>query len=396
MAESAIRPQGRARGAEILRIAGRDRAAAVVALRALSLQEQAAACEELRPELRSRFLLLLDAPEEVVPLLAETELCVTIRATGMSEAAWLLELATAEQRQACFDLDCWSNGRLELDRVTEWIDALCEAGRPTLVAALGQVDAEIGVLALAAFAEVTIVSKEDDPPEGAFTEDGVVYFRPRDEASFARVREIALATFSEDQPAYWRLVYGVLHESRAEAEEWARRWHEGRLADLGFPAREQAMQLYSPLRVDNLPALPESPAARPERAGELVASGELPAELTGTLVGEALRELSGGEAAQALAGVLAVANGVAVADRLRLSDADAIPAALRKAVRGIDRGLREVVAARRVTAPIALEQIHPRELFRVGAAADGLRPRSLSPGELEALVGGGDGGESAA
>ncbi len=387
MSDSDLARLGRASGSEILRLSRRDRAAAVRAVRELPPEAQAQACQDLRPEVRHQFLMLLDSPEKVVPLLPEMELCATIRSGGMSEAAWLLELATAEQRQACFDLDCWSGERIELDRVTEWIDGLIEAGRPTLVTALEQLDPELSVLALAGLTEVAVLSRDDEPPDGFFTEDGVVYFGPRNDGSFSRVKEIAQATFSEDQPIYWRLVYGLIYESMSEAEEWALRWRQGRLLDLGFPGREQAMRAYSPLAIEALPALPAEPGARPERTGELVETAELPAELAGTRFGEALRELPAQAAADALAGVLSLANALAVADRLRLSEPESIPTALRKAVRGLDRGLAEVAAARRAAAGSVLEHVPALELFRIGATLDPeLRPPPFTPEEVRQLA----------
>ena len=102
-------------GVALLRLGRSDRAAARARLRELAPAELASLAQELRPESRSEFLMLVERPEDVVPLLPEAELVHTVRAGGMSDAAWLLELATPEQRVACFDLDCW-NGRRDRDR----------------------------------------------------------------------------------------------------------------------------------------------------------------------------------------------------------------------------------------------------------------------------------------
>ena len=90
-------------GVALLRLGRTDRAAARARLLELSPEELALACQELRPEARSEFLMLVEHPEDVVPLLAEAELVHTVRAGGMSEAAWLLELATTEL--AAFNAD---------------------------------------------------------------------------------------------------------------------------------------------------------------------------------------------------------------------------------------------------------------------------------------------------
>jgi hypothetical protein len=318
--------------------------------------------------MRSEFLMLVERPEEVVPLLEPAELVSAIRATDMSEGAWLLEMATPEQRVACIDLDCWGGYELSPPRVVEWIDGLIEAGRPTLIKAVGEFDPEVWVLAMKSMTEVAIVGKEEDPPDGWFTEDGVVYFGPRSDADFARVKEIAQATFSEAQSRYYQLVYGVLFELSSETEEFALKWREARLGDLGFPAREDAMEAYKPLAVEEVPVL--EVASDEEEASAVVAGQSLPRQLEGTLLGEALGELPAGRATEVLGYVLAVANTLAVADALPLSDVDSIPQALTKAINGIDQGLRELSRARGRAPGETLDRTRPLDLFRIGATLD--------------------------
>lgn len=351
-------------GVEILRLLRRDRAAAKAALASLSPQARADAVLALRPESRGELLLALERPEDVVPLLPEAELVQTVRTGGMSEAAWLLELATPEQRVAAFDLDCWRGGELDVARTREWLDALIEAGRPTLVAALGEIDLELLILTLREEAQVAIVGREDEPPPGFFTPDGVVYFGVPSEASPHRVYEITHALFSGDPSLYWRLVYGLLFELPSELEEYALRWRTSRLQDLGFPAREQAMRAYRPLPVEKV-------AEWTAPTGDaLVEAPSLPRQLSGTLLGEALAKLSATRAADLLGYVLGVANSIAVADDLPLAERESVPRALEKAVRGIDTGLRELARARRLAPEEILDRTSPLDLFRVGATVD--------------------------
>jgi hypothetical protein len=370
-------------GPEILRWARRDRAAARAALDALEPDALASICQGLRPELRNEFLMLIEHPEHVVPRLAETELCVTIRAGGMSEASWLLELATPEQRQACFDLDVWTRDALDPVRSAEWIDALIEAGRPVLAEALSDLDPEIWVLAMRGMADVVIMGREDERPDGFFTEDGVVYFRAHSDADFARVKEIAQCAFSEAQPRYWQIVYGAFFELPSEMEEFALRWRNGRLADLGFPTRDQAMQAYRPLKPDQVEAADVTTWEGRAPIG-LVERVQLPRQLGGTLVGQALAELPPARATDLLGYILGVANAVAVADRMRLSESESIPDALRKAVTGIDIGLRALAQARDETPAEVLDKTRPLDLFRLGATLEPDRvPRSLVEPDAE-------------
>jgi hypothetical protein len=357
-----------ASGPALLRLARSSREAGREKLRTLTPEQQAQACQEIHPGMRGEFLMLVEMPEEIVPLLEPAELVSTIRASGMSDGAWLLEMATPEQRVACIDLDCWGGYELATGRVLEWIDALIEAGRPTLINAIGEFDPEVWVLAMKRMTEVAVVAKEDDPPDGWFTEDGVVYFGPSSDEDFARVKEIAQATFSEAQSRYYQLVYGVLFELSSDTEEFALKWHEARMGDLGFPTREHAMEAYKPLAVEEAPVLEVT--SDEDEMSAVVPGESLPRQLQGSLLGEALRTLPAGRAVEVLGYVLAVANTLAVADGLLLSDVDSIPEALAKAVKGIDLGLRELSRARDQAPGEVLDRSRPLDLFRIGATLD--------------------------
>ncbi len=363
--EPAPAPASELSGSRLVELARRDRAAARRALAGRSDDELARACSALRPGDRSAFLLICDHPERVAPLLPEADLVQAIRGAGMSEAAWLLEIATTEQRVACIDLDCRKAFELVVERVREWIDALIEAGRPTLVRALEEVDLEVWLLALRGETEVFVIGKEEEAPTGTFTADGVVYFAVPDEVSPHRLHEIVHALFHEDQALYWRVVYGLIFELPSECEEFALRWRTRRLQDLGFPDREQAMGVYRPLVAEKVETIDAE-----SDTGALVEALELPRQLRGSLVGEALAQLSAQRAAEVLGYVLAVANSIAVADKLHLSDPESVPVALDKAVRGIDRGLRELARVRGRAPHEVLDTTTPLDLFRTGATLE--------------------------
>ena len=366
MSDARVVP-GALSGRELLGLVRKDRAAARERLGALSPDQLADACQELRPAVRGELLLAMETPEAVVPLLPEAELVATVVAGGLGDSAWLLELATPEQRVACLDLDCWRRHDLSLPRLIEWLDALIEAGRPTLLRALEEFDLELWLLALARMADVMVIGKEEEAPPGWFTEDGVCYFYAHSDEDFARVKEIAQAAFSEAQPIYWQLVYGSLFETLSECEEYALRWRTSRLSDLGFPDREQAMQAYRPLRVEEAPTVEVGAG---DDAQTLIPFHGLPQQLRTTLVGRALAGLPEGRAADVLGYVLAVANTLAVADGMPLADADSIPVAMGKALRGIDRGLAELSRARRQEPEVVLDHTRPLDLFRIGATLD--------------------------
>jgi hypothetical protein len=297
----------------------------------------------------------------------------------MSDAAFLLETGTATQAQAGLDLDCWRAEALQVPRLWEWLDALVEAGPETIGRLFGETDLEVWIVALRGVTDVAVLGKEDDRPEGWFTVDGVVYWGIAEDFEGGRLQPLVSALFDRSQSDYWSLVYGLLFESVPECEEWALRWRTGRLADLGFPERDQAMRIYRPLEPEDVTIWNVA-----GDASALVEPQQLPRQLQGTLLGEALGRLSSARAAEVLGYVLGVTNAVAVADRLSLSDSDAIPGALEKAVRGIDRGLRELAQRRGSSAEDVVDATAPMDLFRIGAALDPtLQPPPPEPEEPE-------------
>jgi hypothetical protein len=320
----------------------------------MSPEAIAEALQELMPVLRNEILELVDCVDEVVPLFPEAELASTIVATGVVDAGWLVEFATAEQRAACVDLDCWRGIHFSPSRLMDWIDALIEAGEETLVAALDELDLELWVLALQSMARFKVVQT----PLVLLHEE--------------RLRAILDAARAHPRDYYWTLVHGAMGSSREELELEAAYAQATRLADLGFPDREHAMRAYRPLAPDATPIVDAGGEA--EDSG-LVAAPQLPQRLAGTGVGRALAELPADRAADRLGLVLAVANTLAVADELPLAEPESIRESLAKAVRGIDLGLEELARSRKQSPARILDTTLPLDLFRVGVTLDPtLRP----------------------
>lgn len=359
-------------GGELLRLtrSGSDSDRAI--LRRYSPEQIAGAIVELPPDQRVEILLESERVREIVPLLPEAEFVTTVVGTGIEDAGWLVEYASSEQRVAAVDLDCWKDFRFSPSRLFEWIDAMIEAGSETLAAAFGEIDLEVWILALKEMADFSVGGGEESE-SGSLTDDGIVFYDPHPGGHEERLCEILSTARIESPSHYWAFVYGAMLESREECAEYAVRWQRGRLNDLGFPDREQAMHAYRPLAVDAVPVID---VGEPADSRALTAAAQLPQRLTGTLLGQALRELPPERAADLLGRVLSVANTLAVADELPLSESDSAEASFGKALRGIDRGLAELARARDQSLAAVLDAVPPLDLFRIGATLDpDLRPR---------------------
>lgn len=327
----------------------------------------------LAPPQRLEFLEGAERVAEIVPLLPEAEFTSTVRGAGIEEAGWLVEFASPEQRVAAVDLDCWRDTRFSASRFFEWLDALIEAGPETLAASFGELDPEVWILAMKELGDFSVLGSGDIPDGQGMSIDGVIFYDAHTAESEDRIAEILTAALHYAPAYYWRLVYGAISESRAGSEQFASRWHLNRLGDLGFPEREWAMRAYRPLAVD---ATPVVDVGRTDSG--VVALGtedHLLVQLRGSLVGRALLELGPAEGDRVMAEILAVANTIAVADRLPLSEATTAQRSFAKALRGIERGLAELAVARGQRPGAVLGVTPALDLFRTGVALDPeLRP----------------------
>jgi hypothetical protein len=375
----ALPPEAR----RILALARRDRAAAGKAMAELSLDEQVAVVCDAPVQRRAELLDLLPAPEHVIPLLPEAELCFTVKASGLESATWILEYATPEQVAASLDLDAWSGQVPDRASLDAWLDALAETSDGALLRSLHAIDPELLVLYLRG--RVAVILKPDDegwqPPEGAQTLEGQFYFVAlRENDDIAALLRLLHLLFQRDYWTYFRMMQGVIWELESENQEWARRWRTGRLEDLGFPPWEEAMDLYRYMK-------PEQRAAIGEDDDQLdIAAWHLPVWMPSLpeghdsrhLIFRTIAKLSPEERQAAFYGFVAIANKVAVADQMELSDAETTPKAIEKAAVWISRGLEYVAVENALDAAEVVRRAPLDRLFRVGANLDPERARGSS------------------
>ena len=232
----AVAPRELARN--LMRLARGDRAGASAALNALDADQCVAVICETPVAARAELLGLLDEPEAVVPLLPEAELCFTAKAIGLHDAGWLLGIATPEQWVACVDLDSWAVREPDPEKFSEWMVALVNSGEDAALRASHELDPELIYLWLWNRVDIFMKTKEDEDkvPDGAQSLDGQFYYTARrDRDDLADVTTFLRILFQKDYWRYFRMLQAVSWELPSENREWARRWREGRLQDLGFP-----------------------------------------------------------------------------------------------------------------------------------------------------------------
>jgi len=360
----------------ILDLARGEKSAATEAIRGMSVEDQVALVCDAPLSRRAYLLELLPAPEDVIPLIPEAELCFTVKSIGIEDSAWMLESATPEQIVACVDLDGWRGTAPDRDAIDRWLDTLAMTGETAFLRSIQALDSELVVLFLKH--RIQCFQKPDDdegwqPPEGGQTIEGQFYFvAVREGDDLEAVVAMLRTLFVADYWTYFRMMQGIIHELEIANEEWALRWRTGRLEDLGFPPWDRAMEIYRFIRPADRTLIPADAGGLDVSAWHLpVWMPHLPASANHQhLLFRTLARMDEAERRPALYAFIALANKIAVADRMELSDAESTPRAIEKAADFASAGLEYIATERGLDAADVLRRVTLERLFSVGANLD--------------------------
>lgn len=355
----------------VLELTRRDPPAAAELLKRLPLEDQVAVVCAAPADRRAEVLFLTPSPERVVSALPDAELCFTVKGVGLGDAAEILACATPDQLVACVDLDAWMDDVPDRLALNTWLEAFLEASDETLLRAATCLDPEVLVLALKGRVRVELKPNADDwqPPAGGQTLDGQFYLVPiHGGDDLTAVLRMLTALFQNDYWLYFRLLQGVIWELESDTEEWASRWRSGRLEDLGFPPWDEAIRIRAFLRPERLGALEDNTRVLDVEAWRLpVWIPELPVRSDSRhLVFRTVAELGERERQGFFYAFVGLANKVAVANRMPLSDAETTPKAIENAAATTSRGLEFLAAENRVSAKEVLQRASLERLYRVG------------------------------
>jgi hypothetical protein len=360
---------------ELLALARRNPQEAERALAELPIAAQVAVVCEAPLAERGRILGLTPSPEALIPELPPAELCFTIKAIGLADAAWVLEYATPEQTVAAVDLDAWHGNELDVATANEWLQAFARTSDEARLRTLESLDAELLVLALRT--RIGVVQRPDEhegwsPPDSSQTLEGQFhYWALADGDDLADVTEHLRTLFEGAYWSYFRLMHAIQWELPSDSEEWALRWRTGRLEDLGFPTWDDAMRIYrflDPRARRELPADPPKPSdawALPVWLPQLPETGG-----PGDRIFRAIAEQDEAQRSASFYAFVALANRVAVADRLPLGDAESTPKAIAKAARLASAGLAHLADEHGLRDGEIVRRVDVEQLFRIGANLD--------------------------
>jgi hypothetical protein len=332
------------------------------------LRERRAALAAARGRKRLDVILGARAPQALVRALPADELYLTVRDIGLSDAAVLVQLASPDQFKVFLDLEAWARGEFDPHKALPWLRA-ARAGaqlEPRAAARwaskLASLDPEILFLVLSSTLRVHDLESDPDPeissdrfmrtPEGKYVVEFLV-----DGAEYMAVRGPLDDLFAEDPFKATRLLASLRWDLPSELEESALRWRTGRLADLGFPALDEALSWFSrPPRASGQRSA--SPARPP---GFLLATFA-----RGSLLDRAAARLPPGARDAVEAEIVAAANAVLVADAVDPADVEAVRAAFEAARGYLDLGLDRLSGGDDAKAAEALATTPVKRIFQEG------------------------------
>lgn len=315
----------------------------------------------------------------------EEDLYLLIQELGPDDALPLLSLASNRQWQFCVDMEIWDRDRIHPERFARWMQVLLHADPERFVKWTLSENLEPIERFLHLHVELFILEHDMDPsdfPDDTFTFDGIYYIRLRNAfdsneehpspspAIEPFLNDFFNQLYEQDNHAVFQ---NLLLESRwilpSEIEEEAYRLKCVRLAEKGFPPYEEAISLYQPLDPEHLLPRTSRPSTLKDTENTLSAIPSIvinpeqhPIDIgfddvrNDPLFPEILSEIG------------ALANQIAVIDKVHLSSRDDLAGLIRKVRAYLGIGI-EILSGAPFHPPTAAQFLRRYPLsaiFRVG------------------------------
>ncbi len=211
---------------------------------------------------KKRMDAILDRKDalKIVRALPALDLYATMRDVGLDDALELLELCSPQQVQAFLDLDGWRGDRMDSTALTTWLTALFQANPDRAVGQLRGLDLELLTLLIKVHARIYDLAAEEEPGDDvglhSITPDRhylIAYGGVADDENMQQVLKEALdRMMGRDVMFVIRLCEAVRWELPSALEEQALHWRTGRMADLGFLPRHEALEVFAPVDPDGV------------------------------------------------------------------------------------------------------------------------------------------------
>lgn len=215
----------------------------------LSLAAKIAHLRELGTKDRAELILSDPEGKSLARSLEPQELYWLVKEFGEEDAAAFVTFSSPDQYDFFLDVELWDGLTYSRDKALEWIGYLMAAGEERVVEQVTRMDFELLLLICAKELIVgggigDMLSDEERRAEWDRTFDNMFYITFRDEKQGPLLGRFIDIIFRNEHDLYLRLMQATRSEVESELEDLCFQFRSGRLADMGFPEREHALEIY--------------------------------------------------------------------------------------------------------------------------------------------------------
>ncbi|MEJ5347644.1 MAG: DUF6178 family protein [Desulfosoma sp.] len=337
----------------------------------------------LPPRLMAQHLMSLPAKERmeaiisrpdaeaVAAAMSDQDFYLTVKEIGPEDALPLLAVASLDQVTHVFDLEMWRKDRILPGPAIQWLDRLFRADPRRLLAWLYAADFELLVALFKKWIRVAQMPDETDPLEARdFLPKNTLddqYFWETSYPQFEDlIRQVLSYLFETHYGFYKELMDHLLWALEPEMEEAAYRFHRGRLEDRAIPDYYDALEIYKPLNLEQIPLGKILMGDRPEdERASPPAFALIPMPEEG-LLQRVLAQIDDPHLLDTLRWEMAaIANKIVVADGLAPDLPEDLREAAEKAAAMVNLGLDLLSSGNESLARKGLEEVYLEHLFRL-------------------------------
>lgn len=190
--------------------------------------------------------------EGLVRGLALQDFYLTLREMGDDGAVKLLSLGSSRQVLFSLDMELWKKWEYRPEQGFHWLSLLRGMGEERAIEQMRLLDPELIVLIFANEIAVggglgDLMGDEERMGEWDHSFDGIFMISFLNKKHEDTVKWTLDLLHRSEKGLYVSVMEGVKNELPTELEDLSYQFRNGRLADLGFPSPEEAMEIYAPI-----------------------------------------------------------------------------------------------------------------------------------------------------
>jgi hypothetical protein len=199
-------------------------------------------------------VLTADNPRQMIQSMSRVDLYWLVKKIGEDDAYPVLSMASTEQWEYLLDMEIWTRDRLDLMKISEWLARLEEADPTRLVRWLCGEGESLAFFYFFKNLHVEIKSKDDvyELGEDYTSFDGIYFFRVLDKEHEEVIKNVLKRLASMDYERYQALLLAMSGALPSELEEQMYRMRNIRLAEDGFLPYDDAIAIYSHVKIEAL------------------------------------------------------------------------------------------------------------------------------------------------